>query len=134
MLRGLAVLLAIGLTVYALIDAFRTDEREMQGLPKVVWVLVILLLPLFGPLAWILLGRARPAGGPAPGEVRGRGPAPDDDPDFLRQLEIRRRHQADEERLRRWEEDLRRREQGGPGSGGPGSGGSGSTPDDRPSL
>lgn len=108
-LRALAVLLVVGLTVYALVDCLRTDGREVQGLPKPVWLLVILLLPVFGPLAWVLLGRTRPTGPQHPGP--GPGPAPDDDPEFLRQLE-RRRQQAESERLRRWEEDLRRREQG----------------------
>ena len=108
MLRGLAVLLGVALTVYALIDCLRTDPRAVQGLPKSVWVLVILLLPLFGPLAWVLLGQSRAAGAPA--AAGPSGPAPDDDPDFLRNLETRRRQQADEDRLRRWEEDLRRRE------------------------
>lgn len=111
MLRPLAVLLAIGLTVYAVVDCLGTDERELQGLPRTVWLLVILLLPVFGPIAWVLLGRNHAHPGPAPRS--GGTVAPDDDPEFLRRLEEHKRQQAQEERLRRWEEDLRRRDGGG---------------------
>ncbi|MFC5997381.1 PLDc N-terminal domain-containing protein [Quadrisphaera sp. GCM10027208] len=113
MLRPLAVLLAIGLTVYAVVDCLGTDERELQGLPRSIWLLVILLLPIFGPIAWVLLGRNHADPGPAP--RGGQTVAPDDDPDFLRRLEERKRQQAQEERLRRWEEDLRRRDDNGGG-------------------
>ena len=57
MSRVLPVLLSIGLTVYCLIDALQTDESAMRNLPKPFWLLLILLFPIVGPLAWIFAGR-----------------------------------------------------------------------------
>jgi hypothetical protein len=108
-LRGLLVLAGLGLTLYALIDCIRTDDSEVRGVPKVVWVLLILLVTVVGPIAWIVAGRNRSSPGPVqrpPGPV-----APDDDPEFLRRIEQQRRLQAEDERLRRWEEELRQRDQ-----------------------
>lgn len=93
MLRVLIIVLPIALAIYALVDLVQTDEDDVQGLPKIAWVGVIVILGIVGPLAWILAGkksrrilpRLLP---PAPGTAGyGDGPvAPDDDPDFLRGL------------------------------------------------
>ncbi len=93
MLKVLIYALPIILAVYALVDLVQTDEEDVQGLPKLVWVLLIVLIWVIGPLAWLLAGRRgrhwlpgfSRAGGPGhPGT--GRPTAPDDDPDFLRGL------------------------------------------------
>jgi hypothetical protein len=82
-LRFLPFLIGLVLSVYAVIDCIRTDEDSVRGLPKLVWVFVILLFPFAGSIAWLLAGRPTPIHQlvlpPAP-----RGP--DDDPDFLRRL------------------------------------------------
>jgi hypothetical protein len=117
-----AVVLALAsvlLTALALISCLSvTDRREIRGAPRTVWVLAILLIPLGGAIGWFLLGRPRPALPPGAGRRRPAGPrpepprprAPDDDPEFLRSLD-HRTLSADEERsLRKWEEDLRRRD------------------------
>ncbi|SFE75081.1 PLD nuclease N-terminal domain-containing protein [Actinacidiphila alni] len=72
MLRYLPYLMVIALWIYAFVDCLGTPEREVRGLPKVAWVLIILFFGevLIGPVAWLLIGRRR---GPAP--VRGRGGA-----------------------------------------------------------
>ena len=107
MLRVVVVLVVIGLLVYALVDCLRADARDLRLLPRPVWVLLI-LLPLAGPLLYLLLGRPVRA----PEEPTVRPLAPDDDAEFLRQLDIeRRRRQADDER--------RRRRQRQEGNGGP---------------
>lgn len=94
MLRALLVLAGIGVTVYALIDCLRTDDREVRVFPRPVWVLVILVVVLLGPLAWLATGRDR---GAQTGGSVARGPvAPDDDPEFLRNLGRRRRHPDDD--------------------------------------
>ncbi len=102
MLRYLPFLLSLALTVYCLIDAAQTDETAVRTLPKIAWILLILLVPLVGPVAWLVAGRplkttATPARAPQEPwqsprqqreqERRNRPPrGPDDDPDFLKDL------------------------------------------------
>ena len=101
MLRTLPVLIALGLAVYCAIDCIRTPDDEIKSMPKIVWLMIILLVWLVGPIIWLLAGRDRGAAG----RPVARGPLPpDDDPEFLRRL-------AEQRRLRSWEDDLRRREQ-----------------------
>ncbi|MDH6235645.1 PLD nuclease N-terminal domain-containing protein [Cryobacterium sp. CG_9.6] len=94
---GLAVLI---LTVYTLVDCALFDRNRVRGLPRWVWILVIVLVPLIGPLLWLFVGRGR---GTTPVGRSFRTVAPDDDPDFLRSLNV---DKDDRERLRRLEEDL----------------------------
>lgn len=97
MLRYVPALLSLALTVYCVIDAFQTDEADMRNLPKVAWVMLVLLLPVLGPVAWLLAGRPRRNTPPSRSDEqrrsdqgRDRGPrrplGPDDDPDFLKDL------------------------------------------------
>ncbi|MDR2252967.1 MAG: PLDc N-terminal domain-containing protein [Bifidobacteriaceae bacterium] len=109
MLRILLLyVLPIALALYALIDCVADDDVERTSVPKVVWVLVILLLGYVGPLAWLAVSKiARPHPGRA--GPRRRGPlAPDDNPAFLRQL-------AEEQARRERERRRRERDQGGDG-------------------
>jgi len=100
MFRGLLVLAAIGLLVYALTDCATSQDKRPAGAPKALWILAIVLLPVLGPVLWLVLSRAGDAGA---GQTGARGPrssgpvAPDDDPEFLRRLdqERRRREQRD---------------------------------------
>jgi hypothetical protein len=116
----LFVLADLALLVIALIDCLSYEDYEIRVLPKAAWVFVILLLSPIGAIWWFVAGRprsdavARPAqgrpGNGSPERPRTRQLAPDDDPEFLRDLTARARRD-DEELLRRWEEDLRRREE-----------------------
>ncbi|MFC7495369.1 MULTISPECIES: PLD nuclease N-terminal domain-containing protein [unclassified Nocardioides] len=45
------------LWVYCLVDAIGTSDARMRNLPKVAWVLLILLFPLVGSVAWLVAGR-----------------------------------------------------------------------------
>jgi hypothetical protein len=85
MVRVVAVLVVIGVALYAAIDCLRTPQREVQVLPKPLWLLVIVMIPLLGGVLWILAGRA--GTGPTRPPRRPRLIAPDDDPDFLRSLD-----------------------------------------------
>lgn len=93
MLRVLIVLLPLALAIYALVDLVQTRDEDIQGLPKLAWVVLIVLIWVVGPAAWLIAGkRGRTllpgllprTGGPRP--VAGHQVAPDDDPDFLRGL------------------------------------------------
>src|SRR5213595_1647444 len=61
MLRYLPFLLVLALWIYAFIDCLNTPESQVRGLPKVVWVIIILLFGevLLGPIAWLVAGRPR---------------------------------------------------------------------------
>lgn len=97
MLKILLYAVPIVLAVYALVDLVQTPDEDVQGLPKLVWVVLIVLAWVVGPVAWLLAGRKGrgvsgklpPAGGTPGGRPR-RVIAPDDDPDFLRGLGRRR--------------------------------------------
>ncbi len=103
-------LIAVGLAVYALVDLASSDDEDRGGIPKGLWVVLIVLLPFVGPVAWILVKRSqrsvprygasgRPAAGPsAAGRRRRAAPlAPDDDPEFLWRLEQQQRRQGKDE-------------------------------------
>jgi hypothetical protein len=104
LLPYIPILIAVGLTIFTIVDIALIDRMRVRVLPKIVWVLIA-FIAIVGPVLWFLLGRERqtPRGGRG-GSVR-RGPrAPDDDPEFLRKLS---REQAQEERIRELEERLR---------------------------
>ncbi|GAA4674977.1 PLD nuclease N-terminal domain-containing protein [Streptomyces youssoufiensis] len=100
MLRYLPFLLILALWIYAFIDCLNTPENEVRKLPKVAWVIIVLLFGevLIGPIAWLTVGRPRKAVGGAGGTGggiagafggrRGGGGwvAPDDNPEFLKSL------------------------------------------------
>ncbi|MEV8604790.1 PLD nuclease N-terminal domain-containing protein [Streptomyces griseoviridis] len=90
MLRYLPFLLVLALMIYAFIDCLNTPEEEVRGLPKVVWIIIILLFGevLVGPVVWLLAGKNRAGGGAGGGRQAGpqRWVAPDDNPDFLKSL------------------------------------------------
>ncbi|WP_298712679.1 PLDc N-terminal domain-containing protein [Micrococcus sp. 2A] len=119
-----AAIVLVGLTLYALFEALLTPAHQVRSMPKWAWVAVVVLVPLVGPLLWLFLGRARPAG--ATGRPAARPASPDDDEDFLRTLRTQRR-QAEREReldrrdaeLRAREEELRRRRETGQEPDGP---------------
>lgn len=88
-MRQLLALLILGLTVYGIVDCAQADSRRRRGLPLWVWVVLMVALPAIGALVWLFVSRL----GPADTAPRSRPLAPDDDPEFLRDLERRRRQQ-----------------------------------------
>lgn len=117
---GLFALAALVLWVYCILDVISTDETLARNLPKVIWLLIVILIPTVGSIAWLLLGRPEraglaPGGGGYRPEPRGGTQdrssrrsygvlAPEDDPRFIAELDERAK------RLRDWENDLKRRE------------------------
>ncbi len=97
MLRYLPVLLSLALTVYCVVDAIQTEESAVRHLPKMAWILIVLLFPVVGPVSWLVAGRPEKQTGPVAQQRRrweqqqrerdARRPrGPDDDPDFLKGL------------------------------------------------
>ncbi|EFL15773.1 PLD nuclease N-terminal domain-containing protein [Streptomyces sp. C] len=100
MLRYLPFLLILALTIYAFIDCLNTPEEEVKHLPKTVWVLIILLFSIVGPVVWLFAGRKRSAvGGGGGGRARRQQwVAPDDNPEFLNSLREEQEKNRDKDR------------------------------------
>jgi hypothetical protein len=82
--KALLIVVPLVLLVYAFFDLYATPRHNVQHLPKPVWFVVV-LVPVAGPLLWLLIGSSRSSKPP----TRSSGPdivGPDDDPDFLRGL------------------------------------------------
>ena len=78
--RVLLVLLLIAFTIYTVVYVVQSNSEQVRGLPKSLWLIIVIFLPLVGMVAWWIFGR--------PVSVTRTPPpkAPDDDPDFLRNL------------------------------------------------
>ena len=115
---GVLALVEVVLLVYCVLNIITTPEGEVRNLPKLLWLLLVVVLPLVGGIAWLIAGR--PQGPPRslpyksnqgrPAAPRRREhPAaspPDDDEAFLRGL----RERAEQQRQRA--EEQRRQQQG----------------------
>ncbi|WP_378143861.1 PLD nuclease N-terminal domain-containing protein [Cnuibacter sp. UC19_7] len=49
--------LLLALMIGALVDIIRSDEGRIKHLPKIVWVLLVVFLPLIGSVLWFVIGR-----------------------------------------------------------------------------
>lgn len=56
-------LLVVALMVFALVDIIRRDDAQVKFMPKVVWLLLVILLPFIGSVLWFGIGREYPEGG-----------------------------------------------------------------------
>jgi hypothetical protein len=104
---GFIVVLAIW--IYALLDLIQTDDTLVRNLPKLAWLLLVIFVPLVGSIAWIIAGRPLYAGW-VPGGSHSRPAArlaPEDRPDWPLRAST---SGPTAEELRRWEDDLARRE------------------------
>ncbi|MCT4356367.1 PLDc N-terminal domain-containing protein [Streptomyces sp. Je 1-79] len=86
MLRALMFILPLALTIYACIDCVTTPEEETKHLPKLAWVVLILLFPIAAPIVWFFAGKDRRRGFTAGGRGANQWVAPDDNPEFLKSL------------------------------------------------
>lgn len=126
-MRYIPVIFGVVLIIYGLIDCLRSEPSDVRSIPKPAWVLVIVLLPIIGVLLWFFFGRPQYATtGSAPSTPAGRAGAglrgastpgrphqvvaPDDDPDFLRNLEVNRAQKLESERLRKLKAEIEARE------------------------
>jgi hypothetical protein len=111
---GLALLV---LWIFCILDVISTEEVLCRNLPKYVWLLIVIILPDVGSIAWLLLGRPVGAGFRLGSQVgvykpQKRAIGPEDSPDFLASME-RKRLEGWAQEFRRREEELRRKENEG---------------------
>jgi hypothetical protein len=115
------VLVELILLVYCVLNVITTPEDRVRNLPKMLWLVLVIILPLIGGIAWLVAGRpvsgGRAGGVPYKGNT-GRFPEydrpgravpqnPDDDEAFLRTL----RERAEEQRKRAAEQARRLRDE-----------------------
>ena len=84
--------------VFVLVFAASAEPTTVRNLPKWAWILILVLFPVIGGIAYLVFGRPLSAGPGSSDSFRFRGQAPkprtgpvapDDDPEFLRSLERR---------------------------------------------
>ncbi|MDR0784110.1 MAG: PLD nuclease N-terminal domain-containing protein [Propionibacteriaceae bacterium] len=87
-MRVLLVLALLAILVYTVVHVIQSDSNGVRGLPKTLWLIIVLLVPGIGLLAWWIFGRPVDTPTPQPPVFRRPPPpdAPDDDADFLRSL------------------------------------------------
>jgi len=116
-------LITLALWVYCLVDIVTCPDAGIRHLPKMGWLIIVILVPTAGALLWLFAGRPLHEGRPhsttryaeydRPGRLVPQNP--DDDEAFLRGL--RERAESQRREARRQEEERqrdldRRREQG----------------------
>ena len=114
---GVVALALLVLWIFCILDVISTEDVLCRNLPKYFWLLIVIILPDIGSIAWLLLGRPVGAGfrlGSQVGVYRPqkRAIGPEDSPDFLASME-RKRLESWEQELKRREEELRRKQDEG---------------------
>ena len=117
LIAGVAGIGLLILWIYCIYDVVTTDDVIVRHLPKLVWLMIVILLPEVGSLLWLGLGRprvwtrrthdSRRQGGIRPALPAG---SPFNDPS-LDDLSPAVREREERARLRMWEEQLKRREE-----------------------
>ncbi|MEU4687731.1 PLD nuclease N-terminal domain-containing protein [Actinoplanes sp. NPDC023714] len=102
MVRLFILLAAVALVLLILALISGLSAERVRNLPRAVWVLVILLIPIAGPAAYFAWGRPVAAGSR---RAPSRPSSPDDDPDFLRSMNVEQ-SRREREMLAQWEREL----------------------------
>lgn len=108
------MVLVVSIHIYAIIDAVRTSSDQVNVLPKKIWAITV-FIPLVGPILWLAFGQRNAPFAESGGNYSRRSrssssKAPDDDPEFLRILDIKRQQREESKRLEKWHKDLEQRE------------------------
>ena len=114
---GVVALSLLVLWIFCILDVISTEDVLCRNLPKYFWLLIVIILPDIGSIAWLLLGRPVGAGFRLGSQVGVYRPqkrviGPEDSPDFLASME-RKRLESWEQELKRREEELRRKQDEG---------------------
>ena len=104
--EGALFIVELGLLIYCVLDIVTTPPEAVRNLPKLVWLVLVVIFPLVGGIAWLVAGRAVGSatasmpykgnrGIPPEYDRPGRAAAasPDDDESFLRGLRERAEQQ-----------------------------------------
>jgi len=120
-LRFLPVIVEIALLVFCLIDAIQSEPDRVRNLSKGWWIVLIVVLPIAGGIAWLVAGRPQTPRTQVPWRStetagfpeyeRPRRYGDDAAAEERRRAEERRSDELHEQMLREWEAQIRAREQ-----------------------
>ena len=121
--EGIVLLLLFLFWVWALFDCISTDAVLCRNLPKGVWLILVLVLPDIGSLAWLLIGRPEKAGWKPGSPGSGRRPLGlEDHPRYSGTPDVTERRSAElDARLAQWERDQAAQHAGSNGEPAPGA-------------
>ena len=74
---GIVPLVVFALWLYCIFDVIASDEALVRNLPRGLWLLLVIVLPTIGSVAWLALGRPLYASW-RPGDTRTRSAPPPD--------------------------------------------------------
>ena len=113
------------LWIYCIYDVITTDEALVQHLPKLVWLLIVVILSDLGSLLWLAFGRPRiwhrraqdpnrraQYGDRQPGQTPGTSQSSPAKNPIVQHREEQALLRLREEQLNRREQELERRERG----------------------
>jgi hypothetical protein len=60
MIRLIFVLVPLILCIFCVVDAISSRDDEIRNLPKIIWIVLILVFPFVGSIAWLAVGRPMP--------------------------------------------------------------------------
>jgi hypothetical protein len=107
----------LALWIYCIFDVVTTDDSLVRNLPKLMWLVIVVILPDIGSVIWLVAGRPHGAsfrtGDTGYGHQSRRPMGPEDRSDYsplVRERDEWAELRMREEQLRRREEELRRRE------------------------
>lgn len=80
--RYLPIVMVALLMIYCVVEVAQASPYAVRRMPRWLWAVAIICLPLVGSVCWLVFGRPR-----KDTRTPGAPPrSPDDDPDFLRGL------------------------------------------------
>jgi len=109
MWRVILPLVLTAVMVFSIVDISTIDRSRVRHLPKAVWIILVILTSILGSILWFAIGRERRGQGGSHA-VPGRKPrplGPEDDPNFIDNIDQRRLNREQEERIRDLERQLR---------------------------
>ncbi len=86
MLRVAGIIVLLAVYIWFMVDVVSSPRSSVRNLPKGIWLLIVVFVPLIGGAIWVIFGRTKPIGGGGR-RLRRMPSAPDDDPRFLAKLD-----------------------------------------------
>jgi hypothetical protein len=100
-LYAVLTIVDIAFMIFAFVDVLLTQDWRVRGVPKIVWLVIVLLLSPIGGILWFFVGK-EPVDSTSAAAPR-RDVAPDDNPEFLARMRAR---EDQDERIRKLEQEL----------------------------